>query len=213
MSLQEKLSAIQRNLSAPKGQKNTFGKYNYRSCEDILEAVKPLLGDLILLLSDEVVLVGDRVYVKATARLGEGSEGVEVTAFAREAQTKKGMDDSQITGAASSYARKYALNGLFCIDDTKDADTNEHRKQNKRHKGETPVTDEDLLNPKSEHYDPEFTGGHIKKSILGFDRPDALYNYFIKAQLTRDRLAAMNPVWADSLKKIYETKKKELEDA
>lgn len=121
----ELLNKIQRELKAPKGQFNAFGKYKYRNCEDILEAVKPLLGDGVLLLSDELVNLGDRFYVKATARLQVGKDFVEVQAYAREALDKKGMDEAQITGAASSYARKYALNGLFCIDDTKDADSDE----------------------------------------------------------------------------------------
>ena len=127
--LTNKLATIQQKLKAPKGQMNKFGGYKYRSCEDILEAVKPLLGDLVLTISDDIVEVGGRVYVKATVSLSSGSGNVSTTAFARESDTKKGMDESQITGAASSYARKYALNGLFCIDDTKDADaTNEHDK-------------------------------------------------------------------------------------
>ena len=117
---------IQQGLKAPKGQYNSFGKYHYRSCEDILEAVKELLGDqsCILNISDELVLIGDRYYVKATATI-TNSEGksVSTTAFAREPIDKKGMDESQITGMASSYARKYALNGLFDIDDTKDSDS------------------------------------------------------------------------------------------
>lgn len=117
---------IQQGLKAPKGQYNSFGKYHYRSCEDILEAVKELLAEqsCILNISDEIILIGDRYYVKATATL-MNSEGKSVSssAFAREPIDKKGMDESQITGMASSYARKYALNGLFCIDDTKDADT------------------------------------------------------------------------------------------
>lgn len=125
----EILKRIQRELKAPKNQFNSFGKYKYRSCEDILEAVKPLLGDSFLTLSDEMIEVGGRVYVKATATLTSGSESVSVTANAREAEDKKGMDDSQITGTSSSYSRKYALNGLFLIDDTKDADaTNKHGK-------------------------------------------------------------------------------------
>jgi hypothetical protein len=127
--LTNKLATIQQKLKAPKGQMNKFGGYKYRSCEDILEVVKPLLGDLVLIISDDIVEVGGRVYVKATASLSSGSGTLSTTAFARESETKKGMDDSQITGSASSYARKYALNGLFCIDDTKDADaTNEHEK-------------------------------------------------------------------------------------
>lgn len=124
-----KLSEIQKNLKAPKNQRNNFGGYNYRSCEDILEAVKPLLNGLILTISDDIVEVGGRVYVKATARISDGENIIENSAFAREAEVRKGMDDSQVTGATSSYARKYALNGLLCIDDTKDADaTNTHDK-------------------------------------------------------------------------------------
>jgi hypothetical protein len=121
------LNKIQKELKAPKGQKNTFGNYRYRSCEDILEAVKPLLGEAVLTISDEIVQIGDRYYVKATATIKEGDESVSVSAFSREGLEKKGMDVSQITGATSSYARKYALNGLFCIDDTKDADTKDNR--------------------------------------------------------------------------------------
>lgn len=124
------LSRIQKELKAPKGQFNKFGNYKYRSCEDILEAVKPLLGECCLTISDDIVLIGDRYYIKATARLALSNEDfIENSALAREALDKKGMDESQITGASSSYARKYALNGLFAIDDTKDADaTNTHGK-------------------------------------------------------------------------------------
>lgn len=118
------LQQIQTGLKAPKGQFNSFGKYAYRSCEDILEAVKPLLSEhkATLTLSDDVVAVADRIYIKATAVITIGEESRSVTAYAREEDTKKGMDASQVTGAASSYARKYALNGLFAIDDTKDSD-------------------------------------------------------------------------------------------
>lgn len=121
------LNEIQQKLKAPKGQYNSFGKYHYRSCEDIVEAVKPLLGTGTLTITDEIVAVGGRVYVKATAILVDDA-GVSVSAdgWAREAEDRKGMDDSQITGATSSYARKYALNGLFLIDDTKDADTQDN---------------------------------------------------------------------------------------
>jgi len=126
------LAAIQAELKAPKGNFNSFGKYKYRSCEDIVEAVKPLLADhrCHLILTDDVVAVGDRIYIKATASIYKGSELLgQSTAFAREALDKKGMDDSQITGTASSYARKYALNGLLAIDDTKDADTDQDTAQ------------------------------------------------------------------------------------
>lgn len=119
----KKLAEIQRKLKAPKGQYNSFAKFNYRSCEDILEAVKPLLGDLALTINDEVIEVGGRVYIKATATIfGANGTSISASSIAREAETKKGMDDAQITGSASSYARKYALNGLLCIDDNKDPD-------------------------------------------------------------------------------------------
>lgn len=121
----KELIAIQSTLNAPKGQFNKFGNYKYRSCEDILAAVKPLLNKFgcTLTLSDDVVTVGNRIYIKATATLANASGEREVTtAYAREEETKKGMDASQVTGAASSYARKYALNGLLAIDDTRDAD-------------------------------------------------------------------------------------------
>lgn len=132
-SLNAKLIKIQTELKAPKNQFNKFGNYSYRSCEDILEALKPLLSkyNCTLVLFDEIVNIVDRYYVKAVAKLIDidSSEFIGVTAFAREELEKKGMDGSQITGASSSYARKYALNGLFLIDDTKDSDyTNEHGK-------------------------------------------------------------------------------------
>lgn len=125
MAIHDKLVNIQKELKAPKGQYNSFGKYKYRSCEDILEAVKPLLAKngCILTLSDDIVSAGNRFYIKAVATISDGDSSITVSALAREEETKKGMDGSQITGTASSYARKYALNGLFCIDDTKDADT------------------------------------------------------------------------------------------
>lgn len=133
MSVFEKLLNIQNELKAPKGQYNSFGKYKYRSCEDILEAVKPLClkNKVTLVLSDKILNIGDRYYIEATAKIIDIEDGncVWNTALARESLEKKGMDDSQITGTASSYARKYALNGLFNIDDTKDADTDEFKIQ------------------------------------------------------------------------------------
>ena len=133
MSVSEKLAAVQRELKAPKGQFNSFGKSKYRSCEDILEALKPVLSKngCAVVLSDSVEQVGDRFYICATATITdyETHEQVHNTAFAREDADKKGMDGSQITGTASSYARKYALNGLFLIDDTKDADTDAYHEQ------------------------------------------------------------------------------------
>ncbi len=127
MSIYNKLFEIQQNLKAPKGQYNQFGKYAFRSCEDILEALKPLLASqkAIIVLSDELTNIEQRYYIKATARIIdiETGEQIENSSYAREDENKKGMDLSQITGASSSYARKYALNGLFCIDDNKDSDT------------------------------------------------------------------------------------------
>ena len=164
MNIYEKLSNIQNELKAPKGQYNKFGGYKYRSCEDILEAVKPICKkyNTVLILSDEIKNIGERYYVEATATLCDinfeecseliqNEEGITSkittsrisnTASAREEESKKGMDGSQITGTASSYARKYALNGLFNIDDTKDADTDEFTKQTK--------TDEEDLQPINE---------------------------------------------------------------
>ena len=134
MNITEKLMNIQSKLNAPKNQRNSFGNYNYRSCEDILVAVKPLLAEYkcTVTLNDDMVVVGDRIYVKATATLTDVEKPdakVVNSAFAREAAVKKGQDESQITGATSSYARKYALNGLFLIDDNKDADTDEYKKE------------------------------------------------------------------------------------
>lgn len=153
------LVTIQQKLKAPKGQFNKFGSYKYRSCEDILESVKPILTETkcSLTLSDEIVPVGNRIYVKATATLtNEKGEKEIVTAFAREEETKEGMDGSQITGASSSYARKYALNGLFCIDDTKDSDaTNTHDKEDAQQPAKTPVS---MKNP-------VYTDAQLKKSI------------------------------------------------
>ena len=129
----KRVGMAQAELKAPKNQYNSFGKYNYRSCEDILEAAKPInkKNGLVLLLTDKPICIGQRYYIEATARLYdiESDQYIEATASARESDTKKGMDDSQVTGTASSYARKYALNGLYNIDDTKDADTDAYKKQ------------------------------------------------------------------------------------
>lgn len=124
-----RLADIQARLNAPKNQYNSFGKYKYRSCEDILEGVKPLLNGLFLSISDEIVLIGDRYYVRSTATITDGTNSHSASAMAREEENKKGMDSAQVTGATSSYARKYCLNGLFGIDDAKDADTDEHKQQ------------------------------------------------------------------------------------
>ena len=154
MNIYEKLMNIQQELKAPKGQYNDFGKYKYRSCEDILESVKPLLEKykVTIILSDKLEQIGERYYIRAKAILidTESNNSIENTAYAREEETKKGMDVSQITGTSSSYARKYALNGLLLIDDTKDADTDEFAKEN--NKGKT----------KEEPKEKKITAGQLK---------------------------------------------------
>lgn len=131
MSIHKKMIEVQSELKAPKNQRNSFGNYNYRSCEDIIEAVKPILAEkeLLLTISDELVEVGERNYIKAVVTVSDGDDKITVTGFAREAVNKKGMDEMQLTGATSSYARKYALNGMFAIDDTKDADSDSFQKR------------------------------------------------------------------------------------
>lgn len=199
------LTQIQSELKAPKNQRNNFGNYNYRSCEDILEALKPILknhnADLIL--SDEVVEVGGRVYIKATANFKAGDETAIGTGFAREAETKKGMDESQITGTASSYARKYALNGLFLIDDSKDADTNEYRNVQQK-----PLTPEAMGMKKASQVKSRFSDqetAEMKKWADGTFTPDELAKVkaslngenwseaFNKAKAEYDKRKAGNP--------------------
>ena len=154
-NIYDKLKNLQLELKAPKSQKNTFGKYNYRSNEDILESIKPLLNkyNLSLTQSDDVVEIGGRLYVKATITLiniDNLEEKIVNTAFAREEQTKKGMDGSQITGASSSYARKYAMNGLFAIDDTKDSDATNKGGSKETPKKEAPKLDTKLVSKAKE---------------------------------------------------------------
>ena len=162
-----KLIQIQQKLKAPKGQYNSFGKYKYRSQEDILEAVKPHLASVgaALTVSDDLQYIGDRYYVKATAILyDESGEVIEqVSAYAREEEIKKGMDGSQITGTASSYARKYALNGLFLIDDTKDADTDEWKNQTDRQKENAKA--EEVLEKKVEETSKKTIGDARAKAL------------------------------------------------
>lgn len=164
MSLKEKLLFIQVNLKAPKNLYNSFGNYNYRNAEGILNAVKPYLDDnkVSLTLSDCMECIGDRIYVKATATLHdcESEESISVTAYAREAGFKKGMDDSQITGTASSYARKYSLNGLFLLDDEKDADSDEYKKQVERQ------TEEQAFNERVEKEGHELASQAQKNCIF-----------------------------------------------
>lgn len=154
MSIYQKIINVQSELKAPKSQYNSFGKYKYRSCEDILEAVKPLLvkHGLLMTISDEIVTSGNRYYIKATVTITDGESVVSNAALAREEEYKKGMDSSQVTGACSSYARKYALNGMFCIDDTKDSDaTNTHGQT------EQPAKPDDTLKKAYEEIDKATT--------------------------------------------------------
>ena len=164
---------IQSKLKAPKNQENKFGGYKYRSCEDILEAVKPLLEQVncSLTVSDDIVQVGDRIYVKATATLKDvatlpETQEITVSAFAREEESKKGMDASQVTGAASSYARKYALNGLFCIDDNKDSDFTNTQTREPKKAPETAVKAPDSFFPQC--------------ADCGVEIPDNVHDYSVK---------------------------------
>jgi hypothetical protein len=158
------LSEIQKNLKAPKNQYNTFGKYKYRSCSDIVEAVKPLMGNAALTMSDEIVLIGERYYLKATVTFTHEGDSITVTGYAREAESRKGMNADQLTGATSSYARKYALNGLFAIDDAKDSDDmNKHgegngtgadeKPQPKPEQDVTKIVEQTFFNYTTEHAD------------------------------------------------------------
>lgn len=204
-TIYQKLINIQNDLKAPKSQRNNFGNYNYRSCEDILEALKPILKayNCAILISDEVLSVENRFYVKATVTLidADNSEQVHSTALAREPENKKGADESQITGASSSYARKYALNGMFAIDDTKDSDaTNKHGKDEESYpsasSGEPKIIGESdlisdkqskLLFAKSKGYETQ------AKEIL------AKHGFTSSKQITKDKF---NDILADLQKVI-----------
>ena len=203
MNISEKLLIIQSKLKAPKSQYNSFGKYAYRNAEDILEAVKPLLLETktVLNISDDVVMVGDRYYIKARVTLSdtESTDLYSVQAFAREEESKKGMDGSQVTGAASSYARKYALNGLFAIDDTKDSDsTNQHGKgetAETRTKTQTKVPNKQKAQP----FDVNKMVEVIKTTAKSLDMTDeelldfaaAEYSVTSLEQLTREQGLAL----------------------
>ena len=208
----EKLARIQRELKSPKNQSNDFGKYKYRSCEDILEAVKPLLDGAILTLSDEMVEVGGRVYVKATALFVDDKYEKVTTAFAREPEDRKGMDASQITGTASSYSRKYALNGLFLIDDTKDADTmDKPDKQPPEKRQDTPRT----TKPPDPAHTAEQSEEQLLKALkvklgkkmegLNDDEKKSLYAYSVGDK-------PVTPVLLQGIIDNYSTFKKDWED-
>lgn len=178
---QKKLNEIQQKLSVPKNNLNKFGGYKYRSAEDILEAVKKILGEAILTIDDEIVSVGERYYIKATATLSLNDSQVSTTAFAREAENKKGMDESQVTGATSSYARKYALNGLFAIDDTKDADSMDNTKPSVENKKITPAQKkkvESLVKSRGRTINEVYKIGKISSlDEVDRDRAEKLINY------------------------------------
>ena len=197
----EKLANIQKKLNAPKNQRNNFGGYNYRSAEDILEAVKPLLDNAILTLQDDIVMIGDRYYVKATATFTDGDFVKTTTAFAREPENKKGMDDSQITGTASSYARKYALNGLFCIDDNKDPDTDEYHKQTKAVAEESTSSVEEIIKGIQEKMTLDNCKKFYAKAIDLYGKDTSQYKQWIK-------------VWADKKEQLESNSiKQELDEA
>ena len=185
----KELIEIQKKLKAPKNQYNKFGGYNYRNAEDILNAVKPLLAEngCFLMLSDSIENIGERYYVKATAKLynGEG-QSIEVSALAREDENKKGMDGAQITGAASSYARKYALNGLFLIDDTKDADTEEYKKQTQKPKKDDV---EEKIQQKKEETKKETAREKLIKYVKahGLDMNEVARDYKLNCDTTEEQ--------------------------
>ena len=191
MNVYEKLAYIQAKLKAPKNQYNSFGKYSYRSCEDILEGLKPLLEETksVVILSDQVKQIGDRYYIEATATLidTESNEKISISSLAREDETKKGMDLAQVTGSVSSYARKYALNGLFAIDDTKDSDsTNTHGKK-------------------------EQQGTTSANSVLSQKQIERLYAIAYSKGVTKDTVDKQ--IWNRFGKKVSELTKEEYEIA
>lgn len=177
MNIYEKLMNIQKELKAPKGQYNSFGKYKYRSCEDILESVKPLLEKykVTIILTDKLEQIGERYYIRAKAILidTESNNSIENTAYAREEETKKGMDGSQITGTSSSYARKYALNGLLLIDDTKDADTDEFTKENNKEKTKEEPKEKKITEGQLKVLSKLYTGDNLVK-LLELNKIDKL---------------------------------------
>lgn len=202
MKLHEKLLAIQTKLKAPKGQYNKFGNFNYRSAEDILEAVKPLNAEqgVLLTITDEIKEICGRIYVVATATVSDGTDELKVSAFAREPENKKGMDESQITGATSSYARKYALNGLYAIDDNKDSDNqnNDKNEQNKEDDG----TKELIL----------LVSKYLEKlESMGVERK-VVVDYICEAYKVKQILEVAPNKLIGELKKIYLKKKSEIEN-
>lgn len=213
MKLHEKLLAIQTKLKAPKGQYNKFGNFNYRSAEDILEAVKPLNAEqgLLLTITDEIKEVGGRIYVVATATVSDGTDELKVSALAREPENKKGMDESQITGATSSYARKYALNGLYAIDDNKDADTDEHKQQQENAPKKQPAQKQQQKQQQEQGFTEQELHELVEKYVrnieaLGVDRAKLIE--FVCNKHSVGNLFDLKPnVLVGELKAIYLNKK------
>jgi hypothetical protein len=201
MTIREKLAIIQQELIAPKNQYNSFGKYNYRSCEDILEGLKPCLKKVgaAVTVSDEVVLIGERYYIKATATLHDtqSDDVIQNTAFAREEDTKKGMDASQVTGSTSSYARKYALNGLFCIDDVKDADSRDNRQKDAEEQKKAEAEQKALENSKIPKVKANSLYARCEKEGVAVETILKLYKVKSFEELTELKFANINAHWEE----------------
>lgn len=199
MSIYAKLSTIQQKLIAPKNQYNSFGKYNYRSCEDILEGLKPCLKEVkaAVTVTDEIVLIGERYYVKATATLfdSETGEYVSNSAYAREEDAKKGMDASQVTGSTSSYARKYALNGLFCIDDVKDADTRDNRQKEAEEQKQAEAEQKKIENMLISDIKVKALIARCERENVDQDKIKKLYKVKDFSELTEHKYRNINDNW------------------
>ncbi|MBQ8279522.1 MAG: ERF family protein [Roseburia sp.] len=205
MNVYEKLATVQQELIAPKNQYNKFGNYNYRSCEDILEGLKPLLQKVkaVVKITDEVVLIGDRYYIQATATFIdiENGESVSNIAYAREEENVKGMSCSQITGSASSYARKYALNGLFCIDDVKDADSRDNRQGEAIEQKKTEEQQQEIERMKISEVKVKSLQTRCEKEGVSIDKITRLYKVGNLAELTEKQFRNINDHWED-IKKV-----------
>ena len=201
MTIYEKLAIIQQELIAPKNQYNSFGKYNYRSCEDILEGLKPCMKKVgaAVTITDEVVLIGERYYIKATATLFDSVNGDSVsnTAYAREEDAKKGMDSSQVTGSTSSYARKYALNGLFCIDDVKDADTRDNRQKDAQEKQQAEAEQKKIENSVVSDVKVKALLARCEKEGVDPNKIAKLYKVKSLAELTELKYRNIADHWED----------------
>ena len=205
MNLEEKLAVIQQELIAPKNQFNKFGNYNYRSCEDILEGLKPCLLKVraAVTITDEIVLIGDRYYIKASAILRDcESEKVIInTAYAREEESKKGMDASQITGSTSSYARKYALNGLFCIDDVKDADSRDNRTKEATEQKEAEAEQKKIESSKISKVKVDALKARCESESVSLDKLLELYKVNDASELNELKYANINMHWEEIKKR------------